>query len=410
MTDRVFRTALISTSIIAMTACATAQQSGDTSANETMSVTGTEGTALTAEALETFDGAWAMTFLPDGRSLVTEQDGNLWLLGTDGAKLGEISNVPDVEMRGQGGLGDIIIHPDFATNNTVFISYVERDPADDSLSGAAVDKATLTLTADGGSLSDVTRIWEQSRKVAGNGHYGHRLAVAPDGNLIITSGERQKFNPAQNMEMNMGKVIRVTTDGEPLEDNPFYGNGAVADTVWTLGHRNPLGVAFDGDGQLWVHEMGPKGGDELNRIVKGENYGYPLVSNGEHYNGKQFPANHEENPAYENPALGWTPVISPAGLIIYDGSLFADWQGDAFIGGLSSQALIRVEFEQAPLDNMGSGGESETMETTASEAERYEWGKRIREVEQGPDGAIYVLEDDPGGRLIKLTPAGSSDS
>lgn len=406
MTDRFFRSALLSTSIIAMTACATAQQSGDATTGETMSVTGTEGTALTAEALETFDGAWAMAFLPDGRALVTEQDGDLWLLGTDGAKLGEISNVPTVEMRGQGGLGDIIIHPDFATNSTVFISYVERDPEDDTLSGAVVDRATLSLTADGGSLSDVTRIWEQSNKVTGNGHYSHRLAIAPDGNLIITSGERQHFSPAQNMDMNLGKIIRVTTDGAPLEDNPFYGNGGVADTIWSLGHRNMLGVAFDADGQLWAHEMGPKNGDELNRIVKAENYGYPIVSEGEHYNGKQFFGSHEDYPIYENPALSWTPVISPAGLIIYDGEMFADWEGDAFIGGLSSRALVRVEFQQTPLDNMGSGGTSSTMETTATEAERYEWGKRIREVEQGPDGAIYVLEDDPGGRLIKLTPAG----
>ncbi|MEM5516866.1 PQQ-dependent sugar dehydrogenase [Henriciella sp. AS95] len=390
-------------SFIALGACATAQTT------EPLSITGSEGTALTATPLETFDSAWAMTFLPDGRALVTEKGGALWLLDTNGKKLGEISGVPSVTARGQGGLGDIILGDGFdGDSGEVFISYVERDADDDSLSGAVVDKAMLTLTADGGSLSDVTRIWEQSQKVPGNGHYSHRLAIAPDGNLIITSGERQKFSPAQNMDMNLGKIIRVTTDGEPLDDNPFYGNGAVADTIWSLGHRNMLGVAFDADGQLWAHEMGPKGGDELNRIVKGENYGYPYVSNGEHYNGKQFPANHEENPIYENPAVSWTPVISPAGLIIYDGSLFSDWQGDAFIGGLSSQALIRVEFEQEPLDNQGAGGTSNTMETTAAEAERYEWGKRIREVEQGPDGSIYVLEDEDGGRLIKLTPATES--
>lgn len=402
MVSSVSRTLLLAAvAAPALTLSAAAQ-----SDTQPMSVTGTNGTELTATALETFDGAWAMTFLPDGHALVTEQDGDLWLLGADGKKLGEISNVPEVEMRGQGGLGDIIIHPDFASNGTVFISYVERDEADDSLSGAVVERATLTLSEDGGALSDRTRIWEQSQKVPGNGHYGHRLAVAPDGNLIITSSERQKFSPAQNMALNLGKVIRVTTDGEPLEDNPFYGNGDVADTVWSLGHRNMLGVAFDADGQLWVHEMGPAGGDELNLIVKGENYGYPIVSNGEHYNGKQFFGNHEDFPIYENPAVSWTPVISPAGLIIYDGDTFADWQGDAFIGGLSSKALIRVEFQQTPLDNQGSGGQSSTMETTAAEAERYEWDKRIREVEQGPDGAIYVLEDDAGGRLIRLEPAG----
>lgn len=372
-----------------------------------MSVTGTNGTELTAEVLESFDHGWAMTFLPDGRALVSELTGSLWLLDEDGSKIAEIANVPETEMRNQGGLGDIIIHPDFANNNTVFLSYVERDEADDTLSGAVVVKATLELTEDGGSLSDVTRIWEQSQKLKGNGHYSHRLAVAPDGNLIITSGERQHFSPAQNMDINLGKVIRVTTDGEPVEDNPFYGNGGIADTIWSLGHRNMLGVAFDGDGQLWVHEMGPKGGDELNRIVRGENYGYPIVSNGEHYNGKQFFGNHEDFPIYENPAISWTPVISPAGLIIYDGDTFGDWQGDAFIGGLSSRALIRVEFVQTPLDNQGSGGESSTMETTANEAERYEWDKRIREVEQGPDGALWLLEDEKDGsqgRLLKLTP------
>ena len=400
MVSSLSRTLLAACAAPALTLGAYAQAAG-----ETMTVTGTEGTVLTAEALETFDGAWAMTFLPDGRALVTEQDGDLWLLGTDGAKLGEIANVPAVTMRGQGGLGDIIIHPDFSENGTVFLSYVERDAHDDTLSGAVVDKATLELTETGGSLTGITRIWEQSQKVPGNGHYGHRLAIAPDGNLIITSSERQKFSPSQNMDMNLGKVIRVTTDGAPLEDNPFYGNGGVADTIWSLGHRNMLGVAFDADGQLWVHEMGQAGGDELNLILKGENYGYPIVSNGEHYNGKPFFGNHEDYPIYENPAVSWTPVISPAGLIIYDGETFADWQGDAFIGGLSSKALVRVEFEQTPLDNQGSGGTSSTMETTANEAERYEWGKRIREVEQGPDGAIYVLEDDAGGRLIRLTPA-----
>ncbi|WP_300376535.1 PQQ-dependent sugar dehydrogenase [Henriciella sp.] len=395
---KLLRTTLLSTSIAAIGLYAHAQS------GEAMTVEGSSGTPLTATPLETFDSAWAMTFLPDGRALVSEKDGNLWLLDAEGSKLGEITNVPEVDPRGQGGLDDIIIHPDFEENNTVFVSYVERDEEDDSLSGAVVEKAMLSLTDEGGNLNERNRVWEQSQKVPGNGHYGHRLAIAPDGNLIITSGERQKFSPAQNMDMNLGKIIRVTTDGKALEDNPFYGSGGVTDTIWSLGHRNLLGVAFDADGQLWAHEMGPKDGDELNRIVKGENYGYPIVSNGVHYNDKQFFGNHEDYPIYENPALSWTPVISPAGLIIYDGEMFSDWQGNAFIGGLSSQALIRVTFEETPLDNQGSGGTSSTMETTANEAERYEWGKRIREVEQGPDGAVYVLEDGEGGRLVRLTP------
>ena len=163
----------------------------------------------------------------------------------------------------------------------MYVSYVERDPDDDELSGAVVERATLELTGVG-RRADGTRetLWEQTPKVTGNGHYGHRVAVAPDGYLYITSGERQKFTPAQNMDMNLGKIVRLNPDGSAPEDNPFFGEGPVADQVWTLGHRNPLGIDFDADGQLWVHEMGPKGGDELNRIVRSENYGYPEVSQG----------------------------------------------------------------------------------------------------------------------------------
>ena len=373
-------------------------------APEPISVTGTAGTALTVTPLETFDSAWAMTYLPDGRSLVSEKDGNLWLLGADGKKLGEIANVPSVTARGQGGLGDIIVHPDFADNSTVFLSYVERDAEDDNLSGAAVERATLSLKAEGGALENREVIWRQTPKMTGNGHYGHRLAIAQDGHLFIASGERQKFTPAQNMAMNLGKVVRINQDGSVPEDNPFYGNGAMADQIWTLGHRNPLGIAFDGEQRLWVVEMGPKGGDELNLIVRSENYGYPEVSEGDHYSGKPIPT-HESNPIFEDPAIAWVPAISPAGLVFYDGDMFADWKGNAFIGGLSSQALIRVSFETQPTDNLGQPPKGGQTEPVAKEAERFEWGKRIREVEQGPDGALYVLEDKEGGRLIRLTPA-----
>ena len=401
MLNSISRAALVSASALSLAMPVFAQT--DTSA---MMVEGSDGVTLKATPLETFASPWAMTFLPDGRALVTEMAGVIWLLNEDGTKAGKVANVPEVSKRNQGGLGDIIIHPDFAENGIVFLSFVERDEEDDSLSGAAVEKAVLTLTDDGGELTERTVIWRQSQKVPGNGHYGHRLKIASDGSLFITSSERQKFSPAQNMDMNLGKIIRVTTDGEPLEDNPFYGNGGVADTIWSLGHRNMLGIDFDADGRLWVHEMGPSGGDELNLILPGENYGYPIVSNGEHYNGKQFFGNHEDFPIYENPAISWTPVISPAGFVIYDGAVFEDWQGDGFIGGLSSQALIRVEFTETPLDNQGAGGESKFSEMTADEAARYEWGKRIREVEQGPEGALYVLEDQDGGRLIRLEPAG----
>ena len=379
---------------------ALAQSGGDS-----FEIEGGAGTVLAGTVLETFDAPWAMVFLPDGRALVTEKGGILWLLDANGRKAGEIDGVPAVRAAGQGGLGDVILHPDHADNGVVYLSYVERDPDDDALSGAAVERATLALDGDGGRLEERETIWRQVPKVTGNGHYGHRLAFSPEGFLFVTSGERQKFTPAQNMQSNLGKIVRLREDGSVPEDNPFFGNGGVTDEVWTLGHRNPLGIDFDADGRLWAHEMGPKGGDELNRIVRSENYGYPEVSEGSHYSGKEIPS-HGSNPAFENPALAWTPVISPAGFVIYDGELFGDWRGQGLIGGLSSRALVRVAFEEAPLDNTGAASSDGETETVGREAERYEWGRRVREVEQGPDGALYVLEDGEGGRLIRFEPAG----
>lgn len=388
MTARTLLVSSLSALAIASTGCAFAQDEAGTK----VSITATDDAALTGTVLAKFDAPWAMTFLPDGRSLVTEKAGGIWLLNTDGSKLAEISNAPRVTERGQGGMGDIIIHPNFAENGLVFLSYVERDADDDSYSGAVVEKASLSLTADGGALENREIIWRQAPKMTGNGHYGHRLAIAPDGNLIISSSDRQHFTPAQNMASNMGKIIRVTIDGEALSDNPFYGNGGVADTIWSLGHRNILGIAFDAQGRLRAQEMGPRHGDELNLIKPGENYGYPFVSEGDHYNGTEIP-DHSEMPIFSAPAKAWVPAISPAGLMIYDGDLFSDWNGNVFIGGLSSKAVVRVTID----------GDK------AEEAARYEWDRRIREIEQGPDGALYVLEDTrngaPGGRLVKLTPA-----
>lgn len=354
-------------------------------------VDGPDGPAFAATPLDAFDYPWAMDFLPDGRALVSERTGGMWLVGADGKKIGAIADVPSVTPRNQGGLGDVVVHPNFAENRTVFVSYVERDANDDALSGAVVIRARLDLADDGGRLVRPTTIWRQSPKMRGNGHYGHRIVVAPDGHLFITSGERQHFTPAQNMAMNLGKMIRLNEDGSIPDDNPFYPAGGIAREVWSLGHRNPLGLAFDADGDLWEIEMGPAGGDEMNQIFRGENYGYPTVSEGEHYSGVEIPS-HAEIPTFEAPKEFWVPAISPASLAIYGGDLFADWKGDAFIGGLSSLALVRVEFGV------------DDKKKTAKEAARYSWGARVREVEEGPDGALYVLEDGPGGRLIRLAP------
>jgi len=336
-----------------------------------------------ATPMAEFNKPWAMTFLPDGRLLVTEKKGDL-KLHTIGGKTSDISGVPKVAYGGQGGLGDVVLHPDFASNQLVYLSYAEAGEGDKR--GAVVARAKLTLNEKGGALSNLEVLWRQSPKVEGKGHYGHRIAFA-NGYLWITSGERQKFDPAQDMQANLGKVLRLKDDGSVPADNPFAQQGGVTAQIWTLGHRNPLGIAFDAQSRLWVHEMGPSGGDELNLIERGENYGYPLVSNGDHYDGRTIP-DHSTSSKYKAPAVSWNPVISPAGFIIYRGSLFPNWKGSGFIGGLSSQALIRISFDG----------------TAAREAERFDMDARIREVEEGPDGAIWLLEDGRSGRLLKLTP------
>lgn len=380
------KTLLFLLSLITTSFAALAQSSS----SEHIEIKGSEGSTLSGQVMASFDKPWAMTFLPDGHSLVTEKEGVIWLLDEHQQKRFLVENVPDVTARGQGGLGDIIIHPEFATNNTVYVSYIERDLQDDAFSGAVIERAKLSITHNSASLSDREIIWRQSPKVTGNGHYSHRMVFSPDGYLFITSGERQKFTPAQNMAMNLGKTLRLNDDGSVPEDNPFFGNGEVTGQIWTLGHRNPLGIDFDAEGNLWSHEMGPRHGDELNIIERGRNYGYPMVSQGDHYSGVKIP-NHEEYPIFKAPELAWVPAISPAGFIIYKGTFFSDWKGNGLIGGLSSKALVRVTFNQ---DDKGVW--------QVEEAERYEWGKRVREVEQDKNGNIFVLEDKEGGRLIKL--------
>src|SRR3546814_388880 len=337
---------------------------------------------FTATPVATFDEPWAMTFLPDGRLLVTEKAGRLLIVTRDGKKSAPLGGVPKVHYAGQAGLMDVALHPDFANNRIVYLSYSE--PGEGGASGTALARATLTETA----LENLQVIWRQEPKVTGNGHYSGRIAFSPDGYLFVTSGDRQKMEPAQDMNQNLGKVVRLTDTGMIPSTNPYYDQGRIKAQIWSLGHRNLLGIAFDKAGNLWTHEMGPRGGDEFNLVRKGENYGWPKVSEGRHYGGTPIPA-HSTDPKFIPPKVSWTPVISPAGLVIYSGDLFPAWKGSALIGGLSSEALVRVAID----------GES------AREAERFEMGRRIREVEQGPDGAVWLLEDDAGGRLLKLTPS-----
>ncbi len=349
------------------------------------------------EEITAFDEPWAMAFMPDGRMLVTEKRGILLIVNQVGQKARPVRGMPDVDYFGQGGLGDVALHPDFAENRLVYLSYVEGGTG--GTRGAAVMRAVLNETDGGGYLSDNEVVWRQYPKVVGYGHYGHRLLFDDAGYLWISSGDRQKFTPAQDMQSNMGKILRLNDDGSAPEDNPFVNlidqdpfvdDEGVYGQIWSLGHRNPLGIAIDLDGQLWNIEMGPGGGDELNRIVRAGNYGYPVVSNGDHYDGREIP-DHDTRPEFEAPAAWWTPVLSPGDLMVYKGEMFPDWRGNAFVSGLSSRAIIRIELD---------GDE-------AREIERYPMGARIRSVVEGPEGALWVLEDErreSRGRLLRLTP------
>ena len=349
-------------------------------------IEGTKGTELAAARVATFDEPWAMTFLPDGTLLVTEKRGVLWHVANDGSKT-EVQGLWKVAYGGQGGLGDVVLHPDFERNSWVYLSYAER--ADDNATiGAVVVRAKLDLKNSPLKLASVEKLWVQEPKVTGKGHYSHRIAFGPDGKMFITSGDRQKLTPAQNFDGHLGKVLRLNDDGTVPNDNPWQNRGEIAKQFWTVGHRNMLGIDFDADGRLWVHEMGPRHGDELNLIIAGKNYGWPIVSNGDHYSGMPIP-DHDTRPEFEAPRTFWVPSIAPSGLVIYDSDMFADWKGSAIIGGLVSRALIHVDLKG----------------DTAEEAERFKWGERIREVEQGPEGALYVLEDGSAGRLLKLTPS-----
>ena len=349
------------------------------------------------EEITAFDEPWAMAFMPDGRMLVTEKRGILLIVNQVGQKARPVRGMPDVDYFGQGGLGDVALHPDFAENRLVYLSYVEGGTG--GTRGAAVMRAVLNETDGGGYLSDNEVVWRQYPKVVGYGHYGHRLLFDDAGYLWISSGDRQKFTPAQDMQSNMGKILRLNDDGSAPEDNPFVNlidqdpfvdDEGVYGQIWSLGHRNPLGIAIDLDGQLWNIEMGPGGGDELNRIVRAGNYGYPVVSNGDHYDGREIP-DHDTRPEFEAPAAWWTPVLSPGDLMVYKGEMFPEWRGNAFVSGLSSRAIIRIELD---------GDE-------AREIERYPMGARIRSVVEGPEGALWVLEDErreSRGRLLRLTP------
>jgi len=343
------------------------------------------GQPFTITPVADFDAPWAMTFLPDGSMLVTEKAGTLLHVSANGKTKTPISGTPPVASEGQGGLMDVVLHPKFAQNRLVYFSFSEANA--EGLKGVALARGTL---AEGTTaLQNVQVIFRAAPYVSGNGHFSGRIAFAPDGHLFFTNGDRQKMAPAQDPAGTLGKVLRLNDDGTPAKGNPLAAQGAHP-AVWSYGHRNLLGITFDGTGNLWEIEMGPKGGDEINLVAPAKNYGWPNASNGSHYDDKDIP-DHKAGDGYEAPKIWWNPSISPGNMIVYSGKAFPGWKGDLLVAALSGKALIRVDVNG----------------TEARKAEQWDMGARIREVEQGPDGAIWLLEDGAQGsqgRLLKLTP------
>lgn len=378
--------------MLATGACAPASGGRDVAAASSIDDTGEHPAAaldsapFTVRDIASFDEPWAMTFLPDSPyALITEKSGKLksW---EEGGAVVDVAGVPAVAYGGQGGLGDVILAPDFATSNRIYLSWVEADAA--GLLGAVVAHAALDRSGATPRLTDLKIIWRADPKVSGRGHFSHRLAFSPDGaHLFITSGERQKFDPAQDMKANLGKVIRLKPDGSIPADNPFAGQGGVTAQIWSLGHRNLLGITFDGKGQLWQQEMGPKGGDEVNLIERGANYGYPIVSNGDHYDGRDIP-DHGTRPEFAAPKLWWNPAVSPGGLAWYGGTAYPGWNNSLLMGALGGEGLIRMAIDG----------------TRLHKSDRWDFGARIREVEVRGDGTVWLLTDGKGGKLLKLEP------
>jgi aldose sugar dehydrogenase len=334
------------------------------------------------------DQPWAMAFLPDGRALITTRPGKL-LLWRDGSAPIEVSGVPQVYYKEQGGLGDVKLSPTFAADNNVYLTYVE--PVG-KLTRAALAMARLDLTDPGRPiLRDPKVIWRQSGPYEQPYHFSHRIAFSPDRKyLYLTSGERNEKQPAQDVASNLGKVLRLKPDGSPAAGNPFAGFGGDADQVWSLGHRNLLGLAFADDGRLWEIEMGPSGGDELNLIKPATNYGWPLVSQGDNYDGVPIPR-HGTRPDLQAPQLFWAPSVNPSSLHIYHGKAMPGWRGKALIGALGGQAIMLADL---------SGKSAKLLN-------RWSLDWRVRGFAEDASGNLWVIEDESAGGIHLLAAAGS---
>jgi aldose sugar dehydrogenase len=365
-----------------------------------------------------FKLGWRIAFLPDGRMLITEKVGPVWLVTQQGEKT-PVDNVPAVLWQGQGGMLGVFLSPKYATDHNIYLTYSEPGE-EQGTSGLALARARLALGSGKASLEGLQVLWHDMPKGRG-GQFGAAIAFSPDGQyLFLTVGDRQRMTPAQDPNTEVGKILRLTLDGKPAPGNPMAGKTGAAtrplinpprDTeaaktapvistytvegpnlapseTWTSGHRTPYGLAFAPDGRLWEVEHGPRGGDELNLIEPGKNYGWPLVSYAVNYNGVPIPS-PDTRADLAKPIIYWTPIIAPGNLTFYNGAMFPQWKGSALMGGMATQTLNRITFD-------GKGG--------AAPAERWSVGHRIRDVEVAPDGAVWMIEDKNPGGLFRVTP------
>ncbi|MDQ2665722.1 MAG: PQQ-dependent sugar dehydrogenase [Gemmatimonadota bacterium] len=371
---------------------------------------------FTLTQVATFNLPWRIAFLPDGRMLITEKVGPLWLVTQQGVKT-PVANVPAVLAQGQGGMLGVYLSPNYATDHNVYLTYAEPGDGGSSL---ALARAKLSLAAGSASLDGLEVIWRDGERGKG-GQFGAAVAFSPDKKyLFLTVGERQRFTPAQDPNSPLGKILRLTLDGKPAPGNPqagktgsptidvinptrnteaakttavvstytFPGPNLTPAEVWSTGHRTPYGLAFGPDGRLWEAEHGPKGGDELNLIEPGKNYGWPLVSYATNYDGTPIPS-PDTRPDLTKPVIYWTPIIAPGSLTFYKGAMFPKWRGSALMGGMATLSLNRITFD-------GKGG--------ATPAERWTVGHRVRDVAVAPDGAVWLIEDANPGGLFRVTP------
>jgi glucose/arabinose dehydrogenase len=372
---------------------------------------------FTLTQITTLKLPWRIAFLPDGQMLITEKVGGLWLVTQQGART-PVSNIPAVLFKGQGGMLGVFISPHYASDHAVYLTYSEPGPPGGS--SLALAKAQLKLGKDSASLENLNVIWRDGERGKG-GQFGAAVAFSPDGKyLYLTVGDRQRMTPAQDPDQPLGKILRLTLEGKPAPGNPMAGKTGAASVpvidppinteaartapvirtyrfpgpnltsseTWSTGHRTPYGLAFAPDGRLWEVEHGPQGGDELNLIEPGKNYGWPLVSYAVNYDNTPIPS-PDTRPDLTKPVIYWTPIIAPGNLMFYNGAMFPQWKGSALISGLASEAILRITF-----DGKGS----------AKPAERWEVRHRVRDVEVAPDGALWLLEDENPGGVFRVTP------